>query len=347
MGHRRIVLVALVAAMMIWHSPAAALGPEIRSVRNIIGGPSPLDTFRSPVGLAADAARGVFIVADTGNHRLVVFDPTGRSRGSIVVSQPASPGVPATVGEPQATAVDARGRIYVVDGVTRQIEVSTPTGRHLAFVHPPVPAEIADSVRAQSIAVGRSGLLYLLYGGSRPGLAVMEPSGTVLRTLGFAAPGEGPFLSPVSIAVSEDETEIAVVDPEADRPILVYGADAAPLAAFGRHGEGDGTFSLAVHATWGPHGTLWIVDTMRHSVSVFDSRGAYLGRIGGFGEAPGQFNYPAACAFLAPDELVVLERAGDRCQILEIALDDSGTSIEHSQPAAPDGAEPATLLTGR
>jgi hypothetical protein len=38
----------------------------------------------------------------------------------------------------------------------------------------------------------------------------------------------------------------------------------------------------------------------------------------GFGREPGQVSYPVACGFLARGQLVVLERAGARFQILEI-----------------------------
>jgi hypothetical protein len=41
------------------------------------------------------------------------------------------------------------------------------------------------------------------------------------------------------------------------------------------------------------------------------------------GAGPGQFQYPAACAFLAADRIVVVERAGARFQVLEVALPSS------------------------
>ena len=96
--------------------------------------------------------------------------------------------------------------------------------------------------------------------------------------------------------------------------------------------------SLAVHVAWGPSDTLWITDTLRHFIHVFDAHGAYLGRVGGFGPSPGQFSYPVACGFLEDGRLVVLERAG-RCQILEVTLSDStngtlsGASVRRSAPS--------------
>ena len=103
---------------------------------------------------------------------------------------------------------------------------------------------------------------------------------------------------------------------------------------------------MAVHVTWGPNETLWVTDTIRHSIGVFDHRGGSLGRIGGFGRRPGEFDYPIACAFLARDRVVVLERANARCQVLEVEVGNrenapgSSSSVTGSgSPGAPASVE--------
>jgi hypothetical protein len=139
---------------------------------------------------------------------------------------------------------------------------------------------------------------------------------------------------------------VAVADPMAEKPVLLFSADGTFITSFGRHGEGDGTFSMVSDVTWGPDGTLWVTDTVRHSISVFDTQGTYLGRIGGFGRGPGQFDYPSGCAFLAPDRLVVLERVGARFQVLEVQVPASehpaGATLEQGGPGVA-GASLATL----
>jgi hypothetical protein len=108
--------------------------------------------------------------------------------------------------------------------------------------------------------------------------------------------------------------------------VSIYGSDGRLRVSFGPHGEGDGTFSVAAHAAWGPGNTLWVTDQVRHSISVFDSEGRYQGRIGGFGRGPGQFDYPIGCAFLAPDRVAVLERAGSRLQVLDVDVGEARES---------------------
>jgi hypothetical protein len=265
------------------------------------------------MALAVDPTQGILLVGDNGGHRLVLFDQSGRSRGSI----PCSPdSVGRTTCEPRAVALDSHDRIYLVDALSQEIEVLTSMGTRLARLDP-APAG-AGAVRPQGIAVGASGRIYIVYAGESAGLLVIEPKGRVVLKVGFTP--DGPFRGPVAVAVNSDESAIAVVDPEADLTVMLFSPDGQQLVSFGRHGEGEGTFSLASHVAWGPGNTLWVADQLRHSVSVFDSSGAFVGRIGGFGHDPGQFDYPVACEFLAPDRVAVLERVGARVQVLEVEV---------------------------
>lgn len=107
--------------------------PTIKSVLLMIQGPSALDTFRRPLGFAADSTRNVLVVADTGNHRLVMLDATGRSRGSLSYITDETRG---RLCEPRSVALDARGRFFVVDALGSDIEVLTSMGSRLALISP-------------------------------------------------------------------------------------------------------------------------------------------------------------------------------------------------------------------
>jgi hypothetical protein len=335
--------------------PLAALGDahdvavSIKSVIAILPGPSALDTFRRPVGLCADARRHIFIVADTGNQRLAIFDEAGRCRGTLAYAQgrpgPVTPGVPQVrTAEPASVAIDARGRLYVLDNIGHTVEVLTALGSHLSWLEPPLPGAAASEAQADYVAVGALGNIHLLYSGAVPGLVIVEPKGDLIASLGFERGDARALRTPICVAVDPQERELAVVDPEAEREVRVLGVDGTLLAAFGTHGEAQGTLSMAVHVAWGPGHSLWVTDTIRHSISIFDDRGAFLDRIGGFGAAPGQFNYPAACAFLGDDRLVVLERAGARCQILEVET--QGLRQARATRTAAGRAKPQRVATG-
>lgn len=347
MGHRASAssilppLGALLAAILGITAPAQAALDEgmpaaaaIRGVDAILYGPSALDLFRHPRNIVADSARGIFLIADTGNQRLVTFDHRGRSRGSVQYD-PSLRAMARQIVEPASFAFDKQGRIFLVDAMVKDIEVLSPTGTHIGYLTPPLPADLEGQARPTAIAIGASGRIYLLCAGQRSGILLLDAAGHLEGQIGFPETAAGSWVSPVAIAINAEETEIAVIDPQAARQIVVRSMDGTELAAFGEHGEGDGTFSMAVHAVWGPGGNLWVTDTIRHSISIFDRRGLYRGRIGGFGSGPGQFKYPAACAFLAPDQLVVLERGDSRCQV--IRLDIEGLPPDQGEAAS---AEP-------
>jgi DNA-binding beta-propeller fold protein YncE len=323
--------------LVIWPLQAAGEGIAIRSVHRVIYGASPADGFRSPTGLALDPARGILVVADTGNHRLVFFDAAGRGRGSLAW-RPAAAG--AAAGEPRSVALDSRGRLYVVDGLAQAVEVTSSTGSHLGFLVPEIDG--GSGTRPQSVATGASGRIYVLFSGERAGIAVLRPDGATERAIGFETAGPGTFSTPVALAVNALENRIAVADPQSAQQVKVLSAGGELVASFGAHGEGDGTFSMAVHVAWGPGDTLWIVDGIRHSIQVFDARGGWLGGIGGFGRGPGQLHYPAACALLSPDRIAVLERAGGRLQILDLDLPEAlrlAASTPRSAAAEPTARE--------
>jgi DNA-binding beta-propeller fold protein YncE len=309
-------------------SSAVAADPAIVEVLGISSGPAPLDPFRYPLGIAVDGERGIAVVADSGNNRLVVLDGSLRSRGSVSYA----PSADGDISVPRAVALDGRGRLLVVESGSDEIEVMNSRGTHLAFLRPVLPDELTGRIRPCGIAAGASGLIYVLYEGERPGYLVMDPNGRVLRRVGFAQMGEGDFTAPMALAVNRDESRVAVVDAQSPVSVRVFDAEGAVVVAFGGHGNGEGTFSLPVDVSWGPGETLWVTDSIRHSVSVFDAQGAYRGRVGGFGYGPGQFYYPVACEFAGADRVVVLERAGARVQVIEIALPDSGTERGAIEP---------------
>jgi DNA-binding beta-propeller fold protein YncE len=305
-------------------------------VVQIVYGPSPLDRFQRPLGMTVDRARGLLVVADTGNHRLVVVDAKGRSRGGIPCVASASEGRSC---EPRAVACDAGGRLYAVGTLTRGIEIISPTGARLARLDPLPPQHTTDAI--QGVAVAPSGRIWVTIAGTHSAIVALRSDGTTdlrIERAGSAALG-----SLGGIAVNADETLIAAVSTDAERPISVFRTDGTYVASFGKRGEGEGTFSRPTHLAWGVGNTLWVVDTLRGSISVFDAKGDYRGRIGGFGRGPGQFSYPVACAFLADDRLAVLERAGARIQVLEIEM---AENPELRPGRAPTGSD-ATAVGAR
>jgi DNA-binding beta-propeller fold protein YncE len=313
----------------------ASSAASIRMVRRVIYGGGAIDLFNRPSGMAVDRERGIIMIADTGNRRVVVFDDRGRCRGSISL-------VSDRLTAPAALSLDSRDNIFLVDALKPDIDVMTSRGSLIREFRPNLPPG-CGKVAARDIAIAASGRIYILFGGDTPGIVVLEADGRPAWSIGLGSGDPELFKNPEALAVNADETLIAVADPLADRAIVVLDGSGAFQFAFGEHTEAPDGFSLANDVTWGPQGTLWVTDTLRHDISVFDSRGNHLGLIGGYGTSPGQFLYPVASEFLAGDRLLVLERAGARFQVLEVnipVLDSTREYLERTGSASAEALFP-------
>ena len=307
----------------------------IRKVVQIVTGRTPLDPFRRPQGVVADTTRGIVLVSDSGNHRVVTFDSRWRTRGSIAFPSPYSR-------EPLRLALDARKRIFLADGMAHEIVVLSALGTPITSFLPRLSETDTAFVTPQDIAISSSGRIFVLLSGDEPGIVVLEANGS--RAEGFESAPSRTLQSPQAIAVNADESLIAVADPFADQPVVLFNGKGERVSSFGSHGEVEGGSSLAIDVTWAPDGTLWVTDNLRHSISVFTSRGECLGKIGGFGYAPGQFAYPVSCEFLAPDRILVLEQANARFQVLEVGIPslEEGTGRLETAGSALVGTERGT-----
>jgi|GEM_PF-4381036 len=187
MRNRLSILLSLIGILSIGSPALAARAgePEILRVVRIIHGPSALDSFRRPTAIVSDSTRGMFVIADTGNHRLAIFDDRFRSRG-LLAADAGGPG--ASAGEPKALAIDARARLVVVDDLRNDVEVMTPRGGHLASIVPRLDPEDPLPLAPQDVALGSSGRLYILCGGKRPGVLVTRRDGTPVSRIGFDGP---------------------------------------------------------------------------------------------------------------------------------------------------------------
>jgi len=80
--------------------------------------------FSAPHGLAV-ARNGSVLVADTGNHRILRFDPAS---GKVTLF--------ARLAEPRGVDVAADGTVYAVEGRSSRVVHLSATGRRLGFVGP-------------------------------------------------------------------------------------------------------------------------------------------------------------------------------------------------------------------
>ena len=177
--------------------PGGDLEPEVRP------------EYRSPAAIAVDH-RGDLLVADTGNHRVVVLDPGGRvlrDFGGYGWDEGQFDG-------PSDLSVYAGFFTYVLDRGNRRVVRFDVDGLYVD--------EIVSDGEAGSpvaIAVGRSGELLLVDEDSQSVL-LRSQFDEQLEPFGRFGAGQGGLVRPVAIDVGP-RGEIAVADP-GRRAVLVF-----------------------------------------------------------------------------------------------------------------------------
>ena len=271
------------------------------------------ERFSGPLGIFFDATRDECYIADTGNHQVVVCDRNGSPlyRFNHYVEENGAP----VLGEPRAIAVDATGRIFLVDDSSIEIDVLDTTGRRITAIAPP-----ADDCGVQEsfelVALGPDGVYGLLSCVKRR-VVVIDGDLQIARTvtLAWKDPSERVCLTGIAV---DGQGRIYITDACASDMVQMYDTNGGLIRSFGTHETGLENFSFASGIALTGDGNMWIVDTLRHIASLFTPEGARLATVGGKGAEPGAFQYPTCVATDGGGRMFVAERAGNRYQCFRV-----------------------------
>ena len=101
-----------------------------------------------------------------------------------------------------------------------------------------------------------------------------------------------------------------------DLAVQVFDVAGQYQFGFGRHEVGPGNFSFPSGVAVTADGRIWTCDEIRQVIQVFDDHGTFLEMLGGGGFRPGEFQYPSALTGDGGSLLAVVERVGNRLQLL-------------------------------
>jgi sugar lactone lactonase YvrE len=282
-------------------------------------------SFAQPMGVAVDTVGGLVIIADTGNHRVRIFDLDGYPISSFphLVDGPKGP-VP---GEPKSVAIDRQGILYVLDTQASYIDIMDLLGNSLGRIQPselaralpsaPAIGGSSEDFRAVALALDSQDRLVLAVGSPRCRIWVLDENRTVVRVFDGSEKG-GPALAAVTDLFVDREGRIYVTDGAQAPCVRVFSPEGTQLLAFGQKDTGDENFSLPGSVVATADGRIWVVDTIRQVVKVFDRNANLLGMVGGQGVRLGDLSYPSRLATDGRDRLYVLERVGARLTTFRI-----------------------------
>jgi hypothetical protein len=171
------------------------------------------------------------------------------------------------------------------------------------------------------------------------GIVVLDREGAFQRIVNPAG-GEGP--PPRFSGLTVDSQGVLYALSEELGKVFVLDRELKTVRTMGQKGGSSGSLSRPPGvAVDDRRGLVYVVDYMRHSVSVYDLAGQFLDEIGGMGISPGWFQYPKDCAVDPQGRLYVADAFNQRVQVLEVSVTRPPAPRATEGESAPEPESPA------
>lgn len=248
--------------------------------------------LNGPRGLAVDGDGNLY-VSDTGNNRVVVFDPAGEVRLVLGGTDPAAAeGMIPAAGyfkEPWGVAVAADGTVFVADTWSHRIQVFTSGGEFIrmwgrfADINSNPDSDGPQAFYGPREVAVRGDEVYVVDTGNKR-IRVYDFEGNHLRDLGGGGVLPGQLNEPVGLTL--DDTGNLIVADTWNRRVQVLDSTGAYLS----HWVVEAWYELVRNLpflTYDDRGNVYVTDPELCRVLVFDPTGRYRYRFGRCAEQPG------------------------------------------------------------
>jgi trimeric autotransporter adhesin len=188
------------------------------------GGSATNATLYAPAGVAVDSSGNIYI-ADTGNNRVRMVNPTGIittivGNGTAAYSGDNGPATSATLNKPSAVAEGSGGNLYVADtgnNVIRQVNatgtITTVAGDGTAgYSGDGGPAVSATLNSPYGLAIDGSGNLYIADANNNV-VRLVTAAGIITTVVGNGTPGFGGDGGPATSAILNSPHGVALDSP--------------------------------------------------------------------------------------------------------------------------------------
>jgi DNA-binding beta-propeller fold protein YncE len=233
--------------------------------------PAPAGTLNQPWDVAVSPDGRWIYVADTWNHRIQKFTPSGSAVAmwGSANYDPTS-GDPLGLWGPRGIAVDPQGRVLVADSGNKRIVVYDPDGNYVTQFGTG-GMDVGQLEEPVGIAVDSQGRVYVAdTWNQRVQVFTSEDGGqTYLPTSQWEVAGwfsqsleNKPYLA------VDDRGRLFVTDPEAFR-VIEFTSDGQFVRTWGDFGEGLAGFGLASAVDVDGQGRVWVSDAANGCLLVF------------------------------------------------------------------------------
>jgi sugar lactone lactonase YvrE len=262
--------------------------------------------FFYPVGVAADAVGGIYVV-DYGNSRIQKFSSTGTyltQWGSIGSGD-------GQFASPFGIATDVAGNVYVSELDNRRIQKFTATGVYLTQWGAPPDSTGQAFVTPYAVATDPAGDVFVVDGGNQKILKFTN-TGIPITEWGSGGSGSGQFDFPIG-AATDAAGNVYVVE-FANNRVQKFTNTGVYLTQWGSFGSGDGQFANPAGIATDPAGNVYVADFGNNRIQMFTGTGTYLTQWGSFGSGNGEFSTPRGVATDASGNIYVADQGNQRIQ---------------------------------
>ncbi len=144
---------------------------------------------------------------------------------------------------------------------------------------------------------------------------VIADTTTLVSDFSFGTEGEGDgqFLSPRCVVISQDET-VYITDTTNCR-VQAFAPDGTFLTKWNDEDSPDGTFDKVYGITVSPDGSIYTTDYGKNQVQQFTNSGTYIRSFGTSGSGKGELNYPQGIAVNSTGFVFVADQNNNRVEV--------------------------------
>lgn len=276
--------------------------------------PHVINDWGTPEAIFLDRTTGEMLMCDARNGYVTIFDSLGIERFALHTTVSDARSGQLQRGEPRSAIAVESGHIYITDRLSGAVNIYNFRGDILGSL--PLAHDLGvepAGLRAEHLALGANGLIYVSTAGTALGIAVYDQRDSLVATIGYDLPDYQKPVQPGALAV-DASGGVWLAEMRGFPVIRHYDAQGRYVGGFARRDAGPKDLSYPSALLCAEDGTVWVADAIRQVVKHYTSEGEFIEQIGGYGMAPGDLQYPSGLAGDGVREIWVCERVGRRVQ---------------------------------